>query len=113
MGTFSQTLLFQVRPDCLEAFEALIAQVRQEQEKLPGCLQARYMKRFYTFDDVKSGQPPRALTKIVKCVKYFGHLEFDSIESCGQATGWLFAHYGKAITKLCTMPFDVNSGYTV
>lgn len=113
MGTFSQVLLFQVRPDCLEAFEALLGELQSAQEQLPGCVQARYMKRFYTFDDVESGAPPRALTKIVKCVKFYGFLEFDCIESCGQATRWLFAQYGKAITKLCIMPFDINSGYMV
>ena len=110
---FSQVLLFQVKPDALDAFEVLISRIRAEQEQLPGCRQARYMKRFYTFDDVHSGEPPRALTKIVKCVKYYGYLEFEHIEDCGQATSWLFAGYGKQLTKLCIAPFDINSGYTI
>ncbi|MBQ8554489.1 MAG: hypothetical protein IJ438_01320 [Clostridia bacterium] len=113
MSTFAQTLLFQVKPDQLEAFEMLMADIRAAQEKLPGCISARYMKRFYIFDDVNAGEAPRMLTKVVKCVKYYGFLEFDSIESCGQATAWLFARYGKEIMKLLIMPFDIHSGYTV
>lgn len=112
-NAFSQVLLFQVKPDELDAFETLMRQVQSEQEQLPGCRQARYMKRFYTFDDVTSGEPPRELTKIVKCVKYFGMLTFDSPEDCGQATRWLFDCYGREITKMCLMPFDIHSGYEV
>lgn len=110
---FSQVLLFQVKPDQLDAFETLLRQVQAEQEGLPGCRKVHYMKRFYTFDDVTSGEPPRPLTKIIKCVKYFGVLSFDSIEDCGQATSWLFANYGKQITKMCIMPFDIHSGYEI
>ena len=108
---FSQVLLFQVKPDSLDAFETLIRQVAEAQRALPGCRGARYMKRFYTFDDVTSGEPPRPLTKIVKCVKYFGMLSFDSIEDCGRATQWLFDTWGRQLTKLCIMPFDIHSGY--
>lgn len=108
---FSQVLLFQVRLDRQEAFEALMRRVQAEQEQLPGCRQVRYMKRSHIFDDVTSGEAPRALTKIVKCVKYFGLLTFDSDTDCGRATGWLFARYAKEITKMCIMPFDIHSGY--
>lgn len=110
-SVFSQVLIFQVRPDQLDAFEALMREVQAHQKQLPGCRDVRYMKRFYTFDDVTAGEPPRTLSKIVKCVKYFGHLSFDSPEACGRATSWLFAGYGKQITKLCIMPFDIHSGY--
>lgn len=112
-GTFSQVLLFQVRPDRVEAFEVLVRQVQREQEQLPGCLQARYMKRFYTFDGVEWGQPPRELTKIVKCVKYYAYLEFGSAEDCGAATGWLFENHAKELTRMCIAPFDISSGYTL
>lgn len=112
-GTFSQVLLFQVRPDRVEAFEVLARQVQREQEQLPGCLQVRYMKRFYTFDGVETGQPPRQLTKIVKCVKYYAFLEFAGAEDCGAATGWLFGSYAGALTKMCIAPFDISSGYAL
>lgn len=111
--SFSEIMLFQVKPDQLEAFEALVRVIQAEQKKLAGCLTVRYMKRFYTFDDVESGQPPRELTKIVKCVKYFCYLEFDSIEHCGEATAWFFEKYARTIMRLLLMPFDIHSGYSI
>jgi hypothetical protein len=111
--SFSEIKIFQVKPDKLDEFEALIASIQQEQENLPGCISAKYMKRFYTFDGVEFGEPPRQLTKIVKCVKYYSYLEFDTIENCGKANGWFFEHYAKAIMKLLITPFDINSGYSI
>ncbi len=112
-NSFIQTFLFQVKPDKQDAFEALVHKLKAEQEALPGCIGVKYMKRFYTFDGVENGAPPRELSKIVKCVKYYACLEFDTIESCGQANGWLFEHYAKELMKLLVMPFDINSGYCV
>lgn len=111
--TFTQIMLFQVKPERVDEFEALIRQVKAEQEGLPGCLGARYMKRFYTFDGVEHGEPPRELARVVKCVKYFGCLEFDAIESCGRANGWFFDRYAKSVMRLLIMPFDIHSGYSV
>lgn len=112
-NTFSEMKLFQVKPNKLDEFETLIALIKAEQEKLPGCIGVKYMKRFYTFDGVENGAPPRELTKIVKCVKYYSFLEFDTIENCGRASGWFFDNYAKAVMKLLIMPFDINSGYSV
>lgn len=111
--TFSEMKLFQVRPDKLDEFEALIGSIKAEQEKLAGCISVKYMKRFYTFDGVESGEPPRELSRVVKCVKYFSYLEFDTIESCGKANGWFFEHHAKHVMKLLIMPFDIHSGYSI
>lgn len=108
---FSGVILFQVRPDRIEAFEALVRQMRPEQEARPGCRAIRYMKRFYTFDQI--GALPRPLTKIVKCVKYYSYWEFDSIEEYGEAVKWFFDEYGKRVMRLLIMPFDINSGDTI
>lgn len=113
MSSFVEMITFQVKPDKLEEFEALIARIKPEQEKLPGCMSAVYFKRFYTFDGIEYGQPPRELTKIVKCVKYYTYWEFDTIENCGRANGWLFENHVKAIGKLLIMPFEINSGYSL
>ncbi len=110
---FTEMKLFQVKPDKLEEFEALIKTIKSEQEKQPGCISVRYMKRFYTFDGVETGEPPRELTKIVKCVKYYSYIEYDTIENCGKAMGWFFANHAKNVIKLLIMPFDINSGYSV
>lgn len=111
--TFSEIKLFQVKPDKLAEFEELINIIKSEQEKLPGCISVKYMKRFYIYDGEMKGEPPRELTKITKCVKYYSYLEFDTIENCGKANGWFFENYAKAVMKLLIMPFDINSGYSV
>ena len=59
------------------------------------------MKRFYTIDGVEPGSPPRELTKIVKCVKYFSYWEFDTIENYGLAIRWYFDAYGKEVHETC------------
>ena len=69
--SFSEIMLFQVKPGKLEEFETLISTIQVEQEKLPGCISAKYMKRFYTFDGVENGNPPRKLTKNVEINKDF------------------------------------------
>lgn len=80
----SEIKLFQVKTDQLDAFEALVRAIQAEQERLPGCLSVRYMKRFYTVDGVENGKPPRELTKIVKCVKYFPIWNLTPLNTTGR-----------------------------
>ncbi len=108
---FSEVKLFQVKPDCCEAFESLAREMAAAQRLRPGCVEARYMKRFYVFD--KIGEAPRPLTKIVKCVKYFSYWQFDAIAPYAEATAWFFAEYEKRLAKLLIMPFDINCGETL
>jgi len=108
---FLELILFQVKPDKVNEFEALARTMKVEQAKQQGCISIHYMKRFYTFDGIEKGNVPRELTKIVKCVKYYSYWEFDHIDNCGRANGWFFDNYEKAIQKLLIMPFDINSGY--
>jgi len=110
-NNFSGVLLFQVKPDKIKEFEMLITDILEMQKQQSGCVNINYMKRFYTFDEI--GKPPRELTKIVKCVKYFLHWEFDNIENYTKAIKWFFDNYEKQIQKLLIMPFDINSGYSV
>ena len=109
-GSFSEVKLFQVKPDQLAAFEALIPVVAQAQRRQSGCIDVKYVKRFFTIDGVEAGDPPRELTKIVKCVKYFSLWEFDGKESYGMAVQWFFEHYGKELQRLLIMPFDIHCG---
>jgi len=71
------------------------------------------MKRFFTIDGVKPGEPPKELTKIVKCVKYYSYWAFDNKENYGKGIEWFFKSYGKDIQKLLIMPFDINCGNTI
>lgn len=112
-ASFSEVKLFQVKPGCEAAFEALAARVAAEQGAQPGCRCIRYLKRFYTIDGVELGEPPRELTKVVKCVKYYAYWEFDDKESYGRATKWLFDTYAKEMFKLLIAPFDINCGDTI
>ena len=109
--SFSEVKIFQVKPDKLDEFETLITTVAHEQKMQDGCIDVKYVKRFFVFDRI--GDPPRALTKIVKCVKYFSYWEFDSIEHYTKAVEWFFAKYEKQLAKLLIMPFDINCGKSI
>ena len=108
--TFSEIKLFQVKPEKLELFEELVDKMQTEQKHQIGCKEIKYMKRFYTIDGVELGMPPRELTRIVKCVKYYSFWEFDSKEDYGIATKWFFDSYMKELQKLLITPFDINIG---
>ena len=115
-SNFSEVKIFQVKPDKLAEFETLITAIAEEQKEQEGNIAIKYVKRFYTFNgvgDPPDGNPPRELTKIVKCVKYFSYWEFDNIENYGKATGWFFKKHGKQIMKLLIMPFDINCGNSI
>ena len=111
--TFIEMKLFQVKPDRLEQFEAKIEEMSANQRKCEGCISLKYFKRFYTIDGIELGEPPRELTKIVKCVKYFSCWEFDTKENYGKAIKTYFDQYNKDLQKMLIAPFDINLGYSV
>ena len=111
--TFIEMKLFQVKPDRLEQFEAKIEEMSANQRKCEGCISLKYFKRFYTIDGIELGEPPRELTKIVKCVKYYSYWEFDTKENYGKAIRIYFDNYNKDLQKLLIAPFDINLGYSV
>ena len=111
--TFIEMKLFQVKPDRLEQFEAKIEEMSANQLKCEGCISLKYFKRFYTIDGIELGEPPRELTKIVKCVKYYSCWEFDTKENYGKAIKTFFENYNKDLQKLLIAPFDINLGYSV
>ena len=113
MNAFVEMLTFQVKPDKVDDFEAFLETMKHEMARQEGCLSVRCFKRFYTFDGVAHDQPPRALTKIVKCVKYYAYWEFDSIESSGKAQGWFFENPARQLGQYTIMPFDISSGYAM
>ena len=112
-NNFAEIKLFQVKPDKTEQFEALAEKMSADQAKWDGCVSIRYFKRFYTIDGIELGNPPRELTKVVKCVKYYSYWEFDSKENYGKAIKRFFDCCMKDIQKLLISPFDINLGYTL
>lgn len=111
--TFIEMKLFQVKPDRLEQFEAMIEEMSANQLKCEGCLSLKYFKRFYTIDGIEPGEPPRELSRIVKCVKYCSVWEFDTKENYGRAIKFFFNNYNKDLQKLLIAPFDIHLGYSV
>jgi len=111
--SFVEMKLFQVRPDKLEQFEALIREISANQLKCEGCLSLKYFKRFFTIDGIELGEPPRELTKIVKCVRYYSFWEFDSKENYGKAIKAFFENCNKELQKLLIAPFDISLGYSL
>ena len=111
--SFAEVKIFQVKPDKLEQFEAMVNEMSEIQMKCEGCLSVKYFKRFFTIDGIELGEPPRELTKIVKCVKYYSYWEFDTKENYGKAIKLFFDCYMKALQKLLISPFDINLGYSV
>ena len=112
-NVFIEMLSFQVKLDKTVEFDSLLAEMTAECARQAGCLSVRGFKRFFTFDGVKPGDPPRALTRLVKCTKYYIYWEFASIESCGTANGWLFERWAKRLAPLLIAPFEINSGFAV
>lgn len=112
-GPFVEMITFQVKPDKIAEFEEYVKSLKAEQAAQPGCVGIRYFKRFYTFDGVETGEPPRELTRIVKCVKYYAYWEFDTIGNSGKANGWLFENHLRSISRMLIMPFELNSGYSL
>lgn len=111
--SFAEIKLFQVKPEKTERFETLVERMSVEQAKWEGCVSIRYLKRFYTIDGIELGSPPRELTKVVKCVKYYSYWEFDSKENYGKAIKRFFECYAKDLQKLLIAPFDINLGYAL
>lgn len=110
---FSEIKLFQIKPDKLDDFEKLVSSIAPKQKQQPGCSDIKYMKRFFTIDgtgSIENGNPPRELTKIVKCVKYYSYWDFDNKENYGRATKWFFENYYKEIARLLIAPFDISCG---
>ena len=111
--TFTEIKLFQVKPDKLEQFESMVEEMSKAQNEYIGCLSIKYFKRFYTIDGIELGEPPRELTKIVKCVKYYSYWEFDTKENYGKAIKWFFDNYMKELQKTLIAPFDISLGYSL
>ena len=112
-NTFAEIKLFQVKPEKPEQFEAIAERMSEEQAKWDGCISIKYIKRIYTIDGIELGNPPRELTKIVKCVKYYSYWEFDTRENYGKAIKQFFDCYMKDLQKLLISPFDINLGYSL
>lgn len=107
--SFSEFCIYQVKPDKVGAFEAIMNEAIPFMEHQEGVLLLRFVKRDYVyrkFDRIKQGLPPQQLTRIVKCVRYMLYWEFETIEAYGMAERSLYESYWKSIDKCLLVPHD-------
>ena len=109
---FSEICIYQVKPQKVEEFEALMAEVKSFLEQREGLLLLRFIKRGYRIDmeQIKEGLPPPAITRVVKSVKYMLYWEFDTKESYGAAQKALYDSYWKPIERCLVVPHDKYLG---
>ena len=112
---FTEICIYQVKPQKVEEFEALMLEAKNLLEKQEGLLLLRLVKRGYHIDmeQIKEGLPPLKITRIVKSVKYMLYWEFDTKESYGAAQKILYNSYWKAIEKCLIVPHDKYLGEAV
>jgi hypothetical protein len=110
---FSEICIYQVKPDKVEEFEALMKEAVQFMQKLEGVLQIRFIKRTHSINDfslIKKGLPPHKITRIVKGVRYMLYWEFDTIENYGNSQKSLYESYWNSIEKCLVVPHDKYLG---
>lgn len=67
---FTEICIYQVKPQKVEEFEALMLEAKSLLEKQEGLLLLRLVKRGYHIDmeQIKEGLPPLKITRIVKAL---------------------------------------------
>ncbi|NBJ92943.1 hypothetical protein [Parablautia muri] len=110
--SFTEICIYQVKPQKVEEFEALMLEAKSFLEKQEGLRLLRFIKRGYRIDmeQIKEGLPPLKITRIVKSVKYMLYWEFDTKENYGAAQKALYNSYWKAIERCLLVPHDKYLG---
>lgn len=109
--SFAEIKIFQVLPDKVETFEALLASMIDTQKSYPGCQEIRYLKRSYTYDDGIQDFP-RSIKRVVGTVRFLSFWEFDSLEHYHAANQDYFSRFEKPLRKMLKTPFDIHCGPT-
>ncbi len=112
---FTEICIYQVKPQKVEEFEALMLEAKSLLEKQEVLLLLRLAKRGHHIDlkQIKEGLPPLEITRIVKSVKYMLYWEFDTKESYGIAQKNLYNSYWKSIEKCLIVTHDKYLGENV
>ena len=79
--SFSEICIYQVKPQKVEEFEALMLEAKAFLEQQEGLFLLKLIKRGYRIDmeQIKEGLPPLKITRIVKSVKYMLYWEFGTL----------------------------------
>lgn len=109
---FTEVCIYQVKPQKVEEFEALVREAKGFLEQQEGLLLFRFFKRGYHVDmeQIREGLPPLPITRIVKSVRYVLYWEFDTKESYGAAQKNLYDSYWKPIERCLVVPHDKYLG---
>ncbi|MCI9330730.1 MAG: hypothetical protein HFG05_00955 [Oscillibacter sp.] len=109
---FNEVCIYQVKPQKAEEFEALMLEARDFLESQTGLLSLRLFKRGHRIDleQIREELPPRAITRVVKSVKYVLFWEFDTKEHYGAAQKNLYGSYWKSIEACLIVPHDKYLG---
>lgn len=112
---FTEICIYQVKPQKVDEFEALMQEVKGFLENQEGLLLIRFIKRGYRIDmeQIREGLSPLKINRVVKSVKYMLYWEFDSKESYGKAQKNLYNSYWKSIEKCLIVPHDKYLGEIV
>lgn len=111
--SFSEICIYQVKPDKVEEFEALMQEAVPFMERMDGVILLRFARRTHTIKEmatIKEGLPPDRLTRVVKSVRYMLYWEFENPEKYGLAQKRLYETHWKAIDKCLVMPHDKYLG---
>lgn len=109
----NEVCIYQVKPKKVEEFELLIEQMKVLFEQQESVLNYKFTKRTHTIenmDAIKSGKPPKKLTRIVKSVKYILYIETVDETAHGEMTKELFNRFEKDTSKCLIMPADKYIG---
>ncbi len=108
MSSFVEVCIYEVKPEKVEQFEALVQRVAKHHREFPGVLDVRYIKRTHRqgdFASVKAGKPPIRLTRKPQSVTYILYWELRDEVVHGQATCSGLQQFFKEFTRcLITTP---------
>ena len=109
---FTEVCVYQVKPQKVEEFEALMLEAKRFLEEQEGLLLLRLIKRGYriAMEQIRAGLPPLKITRIVKSVKYVLDWEFDTPEHYGAAQKNLYETYWKSMERCLAVPHDKYLG---
>ncbi len=114
--SFSEISIYQVKPNMINEFEAIMNDAGKMMKEIDGCQFLRLIKRTHYIKDmqtIKDGLQPDKITRIVKCVRYALYWEFDTDESYGKAQKQLYETHWKAIEKCLIVPHDKILGEVI
>ena len=98
---FTEVCVYQVKPQKVEEFEALMLEAKRFLEEQEGLLLLRLIKRGYRIDmeQIRAGLPPLKITRIVKGVRPYGAAQKN-----------LYETYWKSMERCLAVPHDKYLG---